>query len=111
VAEGRIQAAQARVAQYTQREQFAKDTIREEVQDAISALTTASQRLRLSQQELLVTRQLEQAERTKFDLGEGTLFLLNLREQATLEAAVRNVTALADHQRAVAAYRYSMADL
>ncbi|WP_169315281.1 TolC family protein [Terriglobus roseus] len=110
-AEGRIQAAQARIVQFTKREQFAKDTIREEVQDAISALTTASQRLRVAQEELSVTRQLEQAERTKFELGEGTLFLLNLREQATLESAVRNVTALADHQRAVAAYRYSMADL
>lgn len=110
-AEGRIRAARSRIEQYAKREQFAKDTIREEVQDAISAVTTASQRLRLAQDELKVTKQLEQAERTKFDLGEGTLFLLNLREQATLEAAVKNVTALADHQRAVAAYRYAMADL
>ena len=110
-AEGRIRAARSRIEQYAKREQFARDTIREEVQDAISAVTTASQRLRLAQDELKVTKQLEQAERTKFDLGEGTLFLLNLREQATLEAAVKNVTALADHQRAVAAYRYAMADL
>ncbi len=110
VAEGKIQSSLAKVAQYTQREQFARDTIREEVQDAISALTTASQRLKLAQEELSITRQLEQAERAKFDLGEGTLFLLNLREQATLEAAIKRVTALADHQRAVAAYRYTMAD-
>lgn len=110
-AEGRIQAAQARIAQYQQREKFAKDSIREEVQDAISALTATSQRLQLAQEELRVTQQLEAAERNKFDLGEGTLFLLNLREQATLESAIKNVTALADRQRAVAVYRYSMADL
>lgn len=109
-AEGRIQAAQARIEQYKRREQFAKDTIREEVQDAVSALTTTSQRLKLAQQELQVTQQLEAAERTKFDLGEGTLFLLNLREQATLDAATKNVTALADRQRAVSVYRYSIAD-
>jgi outer membrane protein TolC len=110
-AEGKIRVAEAKIAQFKQKEQYARDTIREEVQDAVSALITASQRLGIAQQELQVTRQLEAAERTKFDLGEGTLFLLNLREQATLESAVRNVTALADHQRAVAAYRYSIADL
>lgn len=110
-AEGKIRIAESKIAQLKQKEQYARDTIREEVQDAISALVTASQRLGIVQQELQVTKQLEAAERTKFELGEGTLFLLNLREQATLEAAVRNVSALADHQRAVAAYRYAMADL
>jgi len=111
VAEGRIQASQAKVTQLVQRERYARDSIREEVQDALSALQTAFERVRLTQEELLVTRQLEQAERIKFDFGEGTLFLLNLREQATLESAVRSITALSDHQRAFAALRYATGDL
>jgi outer membrane protein, heavy metal efflux system len=110
-AEGKIRSAEAKIAALKQKEQYARDTIREEVQDAISALHTITQRVDLAQQELAVAKQLEAAERTKFDYGEGTLFLLNLREQATLEAAVKNVTAIADHQRAVSSYRYTMGDL
>lgn len=110
-AEGKIRATESKIAALKQKEQYARDSIREEVQDAISALTTVLQRVDIAQQELDVAKQLEAAERTKFDFGEGTLFLLNLREQATLEAAVKNVTALADHQRAVSAYRYSIGDL
>jgi hypothetical protein len=54
-----------------------------------------------------VSRELEEAERTRFEVGDGTLFMLNLREQATLDAAVREALAHADYQRARAAYEYA----
>lgn len=110
-AEGKIRSASSKIAALKQKEQYARDTIREEVQDAISALAAVIQRVDIAQKELEVARQLEAAERTKFDYGEGTLFLLNLREQATLEAAVKNTTVLADHQRAVSVFRLSLGDL
>lgn len=59
-----------------------------EVRDAFSALSAAYQRARLLREEIDVTRQLETAERVRFELGEGTLFLVNLREQATFDTAL-----------------------
>jgi hypothetical protein len=46
----------------------------------------------------------EAAERTNFDLGNSTILAVNLREQASAEAASREVDARADFHRAVAAY-------
>ncbi len=109
-AEGRIMNAEARLNQLEQREQFARDQITAEVQDAISAVQTAYRRARLIAEEVQVARTLEDAERTKFDLGDSTLFLVNLREQATFDAAVREVSAQADYFRAQALYELAIAE-
>ncbi|MBL8176091.1 MAG: TolC family protein [Bryobacterales bacterium] len=109
-AEGRILNAEARLNQIEQRQQFTSDQITAEVQDAISAVQTAYRRARLIGEEVQVARQLEDAERTKFDLGDSTLFLVNLREQATFDAAVREVAAQADYFRAQALYELAIAE-
>jgi outer membrane protein, heavy metal efflux system len=51
----------------------------------------------------------EQGEQSRFGLGESTLRLANLREQATVDAALREVDALAYDHRA-AAYRAAPAE-
>jgi outer membrane protein TolC len=104
-ATGRLRAAEARSQQIRQREQFARDQVQAEVQDAASALQTAFERTRVADDEVTVSRELEDAERTRFELGEGTLFQLNLREMATLESAQREIAAKADYHRALAGYK------
>jgi outer membrane protein TolC len=108
-ATGRERAAEARIEQIRHRERFTADQIRAEVQDAASFAQTAFQRLRVATDEVLVSRELEEAERTRFRLGDGTLFQLNLRELATVESALREISAQADYQRALAAYSFATA--
>jgi outer membrane protein TolC len=79
--------------------------VQAEVQDAASAVRTSFERTQVVADELAVSRQLEDAERARFELGEGTLFQLNLREMATLESAQREIAAKADYQGALAAYK------
>ena len=104
-ATGRLRAAEARSQQIRQREQFTRDQVLAEVHDAASAVQTAFDRTRVVTDEVTVSRELEDAERTRFELGEGTLFQLNLREMATLESAQREIAAKADYHRAVAGYK------
>lgn len=108
-AQGRIDAAEARLRAIRQRERYAKDQVITEVKDAASAVNAAQQRVQVLRDEVQVSRELEEAERTRFELGEGTLFMLNLRELTTAEAAVREITAQADYHRAVAQYDLSVA--
>lgn len=108
-ATGRLRAAEARIEQINQRERFARDQVRAEVQDAASFVQTAYQRVGVVSDEVRVSRELEDAERTRFRLGEGTLFQLNLRELATVESILREIAAQADYQRALAAYRFATA--
>jgi outer membrane protein TolC len=104
-----VQAAEARIEQFEQREEFQRDQVTAEVRDAASAVKAAYQRAQVLQEELKVTRQVEDAERTRYELGDSTLFVLNQREQSTAEAAVREATALADYYRAFAAYELAIA--
>lgn len=106
-ARGRQGAAEARARQIDFRLGFLRDQVAAEVRDAASAVAAARQRLQLLGDEVRVSVELQEAERTRFEAGEGTLFMLNLREQATLDAAIREVVAHADYERARAAYEYA----
>jgi outer membrane protein TolC len=109
-AKGRTNSALARIEQFDQRERFARDQVTAEVRDAYSALLAAYQRAQLLKQEVQVAQELELAERQKFQLGDGTLFLVNLREQATFDTAVREISAVNDYFRALALYEFAIAE-
>ena len=66
--------------------------------------------MQLLRQEVEVARELQGLEKDRFDLGDSTLFLVNLREQATFDAEVRAVSALEDYFRAYAGYQASTAE-
>lgn len=109
-AEGKLRAAEAKLNQFDQRERFARDQITAEVQDAVSAVQAAYRRARVIAEEVAVARQLQELERSRFDLGDSNLFLVNLREQAAFDAAVREVSAQADYFRAYALYELAIAE-
>ncbi len=109
-AKGRDQAALARITQFDQRERFARDQVVAEVRDAYSALVAAWRRAQVLREEVEIARQLETAERVRFELGEGTLFLVNLREQAAFDTEIREVSALSDYFRSLALYEFSIGE-
>ncbi len=108
-ATSRLQNAEARLGQIEQRERFQRDQVTADVRDAASAVKAAFERSRVVSEELEITRKVEDAERLRFELGDSTLFVLNQREQATAESAIREANALADYFRAYAAYELAIA--
>ena len=82
-----------------------RQRISTEVLDAISAINTAAARYLATLAEVSLARQLEEGERTRFELGDSTLFLVNQRERATAEARIRLIEIQAEYEQAVAAYR------
>jgi outer membrane protein TolC len=109
-AEGKLRSAEAKLNQLDQRERFAREQITAEVQDAVSAVQAAYRRARVIAEEVGVARQLQELERSRFDLGDSNLFLVNLREQSAFDAAVREVSAQADYFRAYALYELAIAE-
>ena len=108
-ATGQAVAARTRVAQIDQRLQFQREQVSVEVRDAVSAVRAAYEGANVLEAEVLATRQVEDAERLRYDLGESTLFVLNQRELQTADAQVREVSALADYYRALALYELAVA--
>ncbi|MFN7931601.1 MAG: TolC family protein, partial [Blastocatellia bacterium] len=82
-----------------------KQRITTEVQDAISAINTTYERYRTAEREVALAVQLEEGERTKFQLGDSTLFLVNQRERATAEARVKLIEIQTEYEQAVASFR------
>lgn len=108
-ARGRRQAAEALLARLDVQARFARDRIRAELADVLSAIATARDRVRIAHEEVELSREVEEAERTRFSLGDSNLIFVNLREQATAEASLREIDARLDYHRARAAYRAVLA--
>ncbi len=103
-ASGKLVQAQAKLAGIDAELRFVQDRVRADVQDAASALRATYAAVELVRQELAVARELEALERDRFQLGDSTQFLVNLRELNTADAAFREIKALADYQKALAEF-------
>jgi len=101
-ASGKVAQVQAKLLGLTAELRFAEDRVRADVQDATSALRATYATIDLVRQELALARELESLERDRFNLGDSTQFLVNLRELNTADAAFREIKALADYQKALA---------
>ncbi len=94
----------AKLSQIEAELRFSRDRVVADVQDAVSAVRTAYEALGFVRNEVLTARQLEEAERARFDLGDSTQFLVNLRELATADAQFREIKAQSDYFKAFAEY-------
>jgi outer membrane protein TolC len=100
-ATGKVLQSRGKLAVIDQDIRWTEDSIRADVQDALSAVAAARAALDLARDEVAVARELEGLERDRFTLGDSTQFVVNLRELTTAEAAVREARALADYQKAL----------
>lgn len=107
-AQGKSMAVEGKLAQLQAKTQFTQDKIVAEVQSASVALRAAYQQLAQAHQALDLAKQMEVAERRKFDLGDSNLLLVNLRELATADAALIEVEAQLNYFDAQADYRAAL---
>jgi outer membrane protein TolC len=97
-AQGKMQQAQLKLDKLVQDIRQTRQDIRLQIEDVLSALEAVWLRYEAAEEEWQLAQQLEQGERTRFDLGDSTLFLVNQRERATAEAAVRLIDLRAEYQ-------------
>ena len=107
-ARGSRDAAEANVARIDAEQRFFEDQTRSEIDRALVTLRAAQGIVALAEAELELSLQLEEAERIRLDAGDSTLLIVNLREQATADAAMQLVEAERDLQIALARYRLSL---
>ena len=86
-----------------------QDRLRLALIDSFQSVQVSLERVKLARVEIQQALRLEDAERVRFANGMSTLFLVNLREQATADAQFREITALETHFRAWADFQYASA--
>lgn len=104
-AAGKVREAQGKLGQIAAKRRLTENKIELQVRDAMSALATSYDRVLRARESLILARQLERAERERFDAGESDLLRVALQEAAAIEAAVIEIEAMTDYFTARAAYQ------
>lgn len=111
VAEGREITTEANLERLRMERRLLEDRIRNEIHDSVSAIQAASRRVTLALEQRQLALRLEEGEKTRYELGESNLMLVNLRELATGESALTHADALNSLHRALAEFRYASGEL
>jgi hypothetical protein len=82
-----------------------------EIEDSYSELKIAYDRYLAAKQDFELSKELEQGERTRFELGDSTLFLLIRRQRAAVEANIELIRTIRDYFRAKARLQLVTGDL
>jgi len=100
-ANGLIRAAEFKIQKLDMEQRLLLQQVLLEVDDAVSAINAAFQQYEAAQQEYRLAQELERGERERFDYGDSTLFLVNQRERATAESAMKLLDLEAEYHQAL----------
>lgn len=110
VAEGKSITAEANVLRLKADLTLLEDRIRNEIKDALSAINASYKRIQIAEDHRQIATKLEDAEKSRYELGESNLMIVNLRELATGDAALTYADALNGYHRALADFRFASGD-
>lgn len=108
-AQGRLAEVSAQIEQVSNDLRFARDRIRMEVEDTLSAVFAAQEQIQQTTRNVSLALELQSAEEERFRRGAVDLLALQIREQAAYDAQILGVDALAELARAIADYRVAIA--
>lgn len=110
-ARGRLQRAEAELRETELRQRRIADQITTEVGNILANLSAAQKLAELAEAEVTQATTMVQAERTRFRLGAGDFFLVNLREESAADAQVRAIRADLAGRLAEASYNAATMNL
>lgn len=85
--------------------------LKAKIKQAQNDVLNAQNQLDIYRQTVLDSRQLFEAEKTMFEQGESSLFLVNAREMTYIQANLKYIEVLCKYQQALLTLRFSMAKL
>ncbi|CAM9972255.1 unnamed protein product, partial [Chrysoparadoxa australica] len=87
-----------------------EDTLRVNLHQLQAKLDASIEIMNNTKEEVSLSRQLEVGEKKKFDSGASDFFVINIREQNTFDARIRQVESLFTYQETLAKYREILMD-
>jgi outer membrane protein TolC len=108
-ARGKLLASQGKLAQLAAKQRLTQQKIAVEVRNALTAMNADFNQIEQARRTVELAHRMEEAERTKFEQGASNILLINLREQATVDAQLMVIAAEADYYRSTAALHAAIA--
>ncbi len=106
-AKGEILEAQGKADRLVLTQKFREQQVVVDVDNAISAIERAKERIAAAFQSLQLARTLEEGERFRFSVGATSVLFVNLRERNTVDSENQWIRAQADYQKALALYQWA----
>lgn len=105
---GEVLEAQAQADRLVFVQRFREQQVVVDVDNALSAIDRAKERMEAAAQSLRLAKTLEEGERFRFGLGATSVLFVNLRERNTVDSEVQVIRAKADYQKALALYQWAI---
>lgn len=105
---GEVMEAQAQADKLVLVQRFREQQVVVDVDNALSAIDRAKERMEAAAQSLRLAKTLEDGERFRFGLGATSVLFVNLRERNAVDSEVQVIRAKADYQKALALYQWAI---
>ena len=104
---GEVLEAQAQADRLVLVQKFREQQVVVDVDNALSAIERAKERVAVAAESLKMAKTLEEGERFRFSLGATSVLFVNLRERNSVDSEIHLVRAKADYQKALALYQWA----
>ncbi len=105
LARGKIEKARAQKRVVSYQQQLTLETMEANLKSLFQKLNTSSETILNTTKEVELAQILEKAENRKFSRGASDFFVVNLREQASADAKVKNMKARYEYNQNLAEYK------
>ena len=105
---GEVLEAQGKAERFVFMQQFREQQVLVDVDNALSAIERAKERVAIAIESLRLAKTLEEGERFRFSLGATSVLFVNLRERNSVDSEVQVIRAKADFQKANALYQWAI---
>lgn len=105
---GEVIEAQAQADKLVLVQRFREQQVVVDVDNALSAIERAKERMEAATQSLRLAKTLEDGERFRFSLGATSVLFVNLRERNTVDSENQVIRTKADYQKALALYQWAI---
>ena len=108
---GLVAESKARIAQIDFERRLAEDQISVEILSLANAIDAAIDFVEITAEEANQATIMEEAERKRFDAGASDFFLVNIREERSADARIRNIGAHRSYQQSIIDFHATTVDL
>jgi outer membrane protein TolC len=105
---GEVMEAQGKADRFVLVQKYREQQVLVDVDNALSALERAKERISAAGQSLQLARTLEEGERFRFSVGATSVLFVNLRERNAVDSEANLLRAQADYQKAQAFYQWAI---
>jgi len=105
---GEVLEAQGKADRFVLVQKYREQQVQVDVDNALSAMERAKERIEAAAQSLQLARTLEEGERFRFSVGATSVLFVNLRERNAVDSEAQLIRTQADYQKAQAFYQWAI---